>query len=110
MNLGEELDLKENVLVIGGGNVAIDVARTAARVGGKNISIFCLESAEEMPALKEEIEETLSEGIKINNSWGPKRIITENGKVTGVEFKNVFLFLMKIINLIQNTRKKKLWL
>lgn len=87
VNLGEELDLKENVLVIGGGNVAIDVARTAARVGGKNISIFCLESAEEMPALKEEIEETLSEGIKINNSWGPKRIITENGKVTGVEFK-----------------------
>jgi len=87
VNLGEELDLKENVLVIGGGNVAIDVARTAARVGGKNVSIFCLESAEEMPALKEEIEETLSEGIKINNSWGPKRIITENGKVTGVEFK-----------------------
>lgn len=87
VNLGEELDLKENVLVIGGGNVAIDVARTAARVGGKNISIFCLESAEEMPALKEEIEETLSEGIKINNSWGPKRIITENGKVTGVEFR-----------------------
>ena len=110
VNLGEELDLKENVLVIGGGNVAIDVARTAARVGGKNISIFCLESAEEMPALKEEIEETLSEGIKINNSWGPKRIITENGKVTGVEFKKCISVFDENNKFNQNTRKKKLWL
>lgn len=87
VNLGEKLELKEDVVVIGGGNVAIDVARTAVRAGGKKISIYCLEKPEEMPALEEEIEESLSEGIMINNSWGPKRIITEDGKVKGIEFK-----------------------
>ncbi|MCM0647828.1 FAD-dependent oxidoreductase [Clostridium swellfunianum] len=87
VNLGEDVKLKGNVVVIGGGNVAIDVARTAARVGGESVSIFCLESREEMPALDEEIEETLAEGIAINNSWGPKRIITEGGRVTGIEIK-----------------------
>lgn len=87
VNLGEKLELKEDVVVIGGGNVAIDVARTAVRAGGKKISIYCLEKPEEMPALEEEIEESLSEGIIINNSWGPKRIITEDGKVKGIEFK-----------------------
>lgn len=87
VNLGEDIKLKGNVVVIGGGNVAIDVARTAERVGGKKVNIFCLESRNEMPALNEEIEETLSEGININNSWGPKRIVTKDGKVTGIEFK-----------------------
>lgn len=87
VNLGEDVNLKGNVVVIGGGNVAIDVARTATRVGGENVNIFCLESLEEMPALDEEIEETLAEGITINNSWGPKRIISKNGYVTGIEFK-----------------------
>lgn len=87
VNLGEAVELKGNVVVIGGGNVAIDVARTAARTSGGSVNIFCLESREEMPALEEEIEETLSEGIVINNSWGPKRIITENGRATAVEFK-----------------------
>lgn len=87
VNLGEKLELKEDVVVIGGGNVTIDVARTAVRAGGKKISIYCLEKPEEMPALEEEIEESLSEGIMINNSWGPKRIITEDGKVKGIEFK-----------------------
>lgn len=87
VNLGEKLELNEDVVVIGGGNVAVDVARTAVRAGGKKISIYCLEKPEEMPALEEEIEESLSEGIMINNSWGPKRIITEDGKVKGIEFK-----------------------
>lgn len=87
VNLGEKLELNEDVVVIGGGNVTIDVARTAVRAGGKKISIYCLEKPEEMPALEEEIEESLSEGIMINNSWGPKRIITEDGKVKGIEFK-----------------------
>lgn len=87
VNLGEDIKLKGNVVVIGGGNVAIDVARTAERVGGEKVNIFCLESRNEMPALNEEIEETLSEGININNSWGPKRIVTKDGKVTGIEFK-----------------------
>lgn len=87
VNLGEEVKLKGNVVVIGGGNVAIDVARTASRVGAEKVDIFCLENREEMPALEEEIEETLEEQITISNSWGPKRIITENNKVVGVEFK-----------------------
>lgn len=87
VNLGEDVKLKGNVVVIGGGNVAIDVARTAERVGAEKVDIFCLETREEMPALDEEIEETLSEGIAINNSWGPKRIIIENGQVVGVAFK-----------------------
>lgn len=87
VNLGNEIDITGNVVVIGGGNVAIDVARTAVRAGAANVEMYCLESREEMPALEEEIEEALSEGIKIINCWGPKRILTENGKVVGVEFK-----------------------
>ena len=87
VNLGKDVKLPRRAIVIAGGNVAIDVARTASRTGATDVKMFCLESREEMPALKEEIEETLEEGIAIENSWGPKRIVIENGKVTGVEFK-----------------------
>jgi len=87
VNLGEEIKLKGIVIVIGGGNVAIDVARAATRVGAAKVDMYCLESRKEMPALDEEIEEATGEGITINNSWGPKRILTENGRVTGVELK-----------------------
>lgn len=87
INLNEGLKLNGEVVVIGGGNVAIDVARTAVRVGAAKVDMYCLENRQEMPALEEEIEEALSESIGINNSWGPKRIIVENGRVTGVEFK-----------------------
>ncbi len=86
-NLGEIDRLYGNVVVIGGGNVAIDVARTAVRLGAKSVELFCLEKREEMPALKEEIEEAEHEGIIFNNSWGPKKILSKDGKVTGVEFK-----------------------
>ncbi|MGL4368583.1 MAG: FAD-dependent oxidoreductase, partial [Spirochaetota bacterium] len=87
INLGKEIKLSGNVIVIGGGNVAIDVARAAARVGSEKVEMFCLESRKEMPAAADEVEEAESENIVINNSWGPKRIVVENGKVTGVEFK-----------------------
>ena len=87
VNLGKDVKLTGKTLVIGGGNVAIDVARTALRVGGENVTMFCLEGRKEMPALAEEIGETLHEGIAIENGWGPKRILTENGRVTGVEFR-----------------------
>lgn len=87
VNLGKDVKLPRRAIVIGGGNVAIDVARTASRTGATDVNMFCLESREEMPALVEEIEETLEEGITIGNGWGPKRIVVENGKVTGVEFK-----------------------
>jgi NADPH-dependent glutamate synthase beta subunit-like oxidoreductase/NAD-dependent dihydropyrimidine dehydrogenase PreA subunit len=87
VNLGNDIKLEGNVVVIGGGNVAIDVARTAARVGATKVDMYCLESQKEMPALEEEIEEAVSENIGINNSWGPKRILQENGRVVGIEFK-----------------------
>lgn len=87
VNLGEDTKLEGKTVVIGGGNVAIDVARTAVRVGASKVDMFCLESRVQMPALGEEIEEAEAEGISINNSWGPKRIIAENGRVVGVEFK-----------------------
>lgn len=87
VNLQEEMKLDGPTIVIGGGNVAIDVARTAVRTGASQVDMFCLENRQEMPALEEEIEEALSEGIYINNSWGPKRILVENGHVVGVEFK-----------------------
>jgi len=87
VNLGDNAKLEGKTIVIGGGNVAIDVARTAIRTGASEVSMYCLESRETMPALNEEIEEAITEDITINNSWGPKRIITENGRVVGVEFK-----------------------
>ena len=87
VNLNENIKVQGKTIVIGGGNVAIDVARTAERIGALKVDMYCLESRKEMPALNEEIEEALSEGININNSWGPKKICTENGHVTGVEFK-----------------------
>lgn len=80
-------ELSGNVIVIGGGNVAIDVARTAMRTGGTNVQMFCLEPRNAMPALEEEIHEALEENIGLNNSWGPKRFVVKNGKVTGVEFR-----------------------
>jgi len=78
--------VKDRVLVIGGGNVAVDVARTALRLGAKNVEMISLEQRNEMPAYKEEIEATLAENIKIRNGWGPKRILG-NGSVTGIELK-----------------------
>lgn len=87
VNLGEEVNVEGETIVIGGGNVAIDVARTAVRIGSSKVEMYCLENREEMPALGEEIHEALAEDIIINNSWGPKGIVTENGRVVGVEFK-----------------------
>lgn len=87
VNAGGPLELSGPTVVIGGGNVAIDVARTAVRTGKAQVSMFCLESRNTMPALPEEIDEALDEGIAINNSWGPQKILTENGKATGIEFK-----------------------
>lgn len=87
VNLGKEVKLSGNVVVVGGGNVAIDVARTAVRVNDGTVNMYCLESLEEMPALPDELEEAKEESITIHNGWGPKRILVENGKVTGIEFK-----------------------
>lgn len=86
VNLGEAQPLSGKTVVIGGGNVAIDVARTAVRMGADETHLFCLERKEEMPALPEEQEEAAEEGVVINNSWGLKRILVKDGHVTGVEF------------------------
>jgi heterodisulfide reductase subunit A-like polyferredoxin len=79
--------VKERVVVIGGGNVAVDVARTALRLGAKKVKMVCLEQREEMPALPEEVRSTLEEGIDIHNGWGPHRILG-NGSVEGIELKS----------------------
>ncbi len=81
--------LGKKVLVIGGGNVAMDVARTARRLGVKDVSMVCLESAEEMPAWKWEVDEAVEEGIAINHRWGPKAVRREGEKVLGLEVKKV---------------------
>ena len=88
VNLNEEgVKLSGKTVVIGGGNVAVDVARTALRTGSSEVSMFCLESRDIMPAADDEVAEAEEEGITVNNSWGPKEILTENGKVTAVVFK-----------------------
>lgn len=87
VSLSRGAKLAGNVVVIGGGNVAVDVARTAAREGAETVNLYCLESRAEMPALDDEIEEAERDAVRFNNGWGPKRILMENGKVTGVEFK-----------------------
>uniref|UniRef100_UPI003AB697FA FAD-dependent oxidoreductase n=1 Tax=Eisenbergiella sp. TaxID=1924109 RepID=UPI003AB697FA len=83
----ENTRIAGRTVVIGGGNVAVDVARTALRAGASSVSMYCLETRETMPAAGDEIEEAAQEGIGICNSWGPKEILTENGRVTGVVFK-----------------------
>ena len=87
VSLGEDVKLSKNTIIIGGGNVAIDVARTAVRKGGDNAMMFCLESEKEMPALPEEIHEATEEGIKINYGYGVNKLILEKGKVAQIEFK-----------------------
>ena len=79
--------LKGDVVVIGGGNVACDVARAAARCTDGKVTMLCLEQWNEMPAAKDEAEEVLEEKIEILNGWGPKEILTEDGKVQGIVFK-----------------------
>jgi len=81
--------LGEKVLVIGGGNVAMDVARSARRLGVKNVEMVCLENEEEIPAWKWEVDEAVEEAIKINYRWGPKAVIREDGKVKGLEVTKV---------------------
>ena len=83
----ESFPLEGDVVVVGGGNVAIDAARVSSRCTDAKISMFCLEAREKMPASNEEIEEALEEGIELNCGWGPKEILEEDGHVRGVVFK-----------------------
>lgn len=87
VNTDEKAALPGRTVVIGGGNVAVDVARSALRAGSSEVSMFSLESSDIMPAAADELEEATEEGVKLNHSWGPHEILTENGKVKGIVFK-----------------------
>lgn len=85
VNKSETVVLGERVAVIGGGNVAVDVARTALRLGPKNVTVFYRRSRKEVPAHPHEVKEAEAEGVKIEFLVTPKRILGENGKVTAIE-------------------------
>ena len=86
--LGKKVEIGQDVLVVGGGNVAVDVALTAKRLGAKNVTMVCLEKREEMPAWAHEIQEALESDITIVNSFGPKSFFIDKSKrVSGLEFK-----------------------
>jgi NADPH-dependent glutamate synthase beta subunit-like oxidoreductase/ferredoxin len=114
INLGYRVEMGRRVIVIGGGNVALDIARTAARggeqtnlqrnlsivqamdvarsavrFGARDVTVCCLESESEMPASEEEVEEARIEGIHFQYGVGPQRIVGSGGNVTGVEFLRV---------------------
>ncbi len=79
------VEVCQKVVVIGGGNAAIDAARTAVRLGAKNVTIVYRRTQADMPAFMEEISESLLEGVKIKELTNPEEIITENGKVKAVK-------------------------
>jgi NADH-quinone oxidoreductase subunit F len=84
-NADGKVEVGGNVAIIGGGNVAVDVARTAIRLGAKTVTILYRRTREEMPAYKEEIEEALKEGVKFEFLVAPKEIVVEKGKAIGVK-------------------------
>ncbi|MCG0276457.1 MAG: FAD-dependent oxidoreductase [Thermosediminibacteraceae bacterium] len=87
VSMTRKFPVGERVAVIGGGNVAMDVARSLIRVGAKKVDVFCLEKRDEMPAHPWEVEEAEEEGVVIHNGWGPKEIVGEEGKVKKIVFK-----------------------
>jgi len=87
VSLGNSVSLGKRVIVIGGGNVAIDVALTSIRKGAKEVSLVCLEQRDEMPAWEHEIQMALEEGVKIVNGFGPNKFLEKKGKFSGIEFK-----------------------
>ncbi|HAL57720.1 MAG TPA: NADH-quinone oxidoreductase subunit NuoF [Bacteroidetes bacterium] len=87
VNLREDVPpLGERVGIIGGGNTAIDAARTALRLGSKEVTIFYRRTRSEMPAIPEEIEAGLEEGVKIEFLVAPTKVISEHGRLKGIEF------------------------
>ena len=85
VNAGGIINLSGTVLVIGGGNAAIDTARTALRTGSKQVIVLYRRSRQEMPASKEEVEAALHEGVQIQYLVAPKRVVSKEGKIKGVE-------------------------
>ncbi len=85
VNLGRTAPPGNRVVVVGGGNVAVDAARTALRTGCGEVHIVYRRTRDEMPAYEEEIEEALAEGIRVHYLTAPVRIVGEGGRVTGFE-------------------------
>ncbi len=85
--VGRPYALEGDVVVIGGGNVACDVARSAVRCTDGKVTMICLEQRDEMPAARDEVAEAEEEKIEVLNGWGPKEILEKDGKVWGVVFK-----------------------
>lgn len=79
--------VRNHVLVVGGGNVSMDVAITAKRLGANSVTLCCLEQREEMPASAEEVARAIEEGVEIRNGWGPVRALYDGSKLTGMELK-----------------------
>lgn len=82
---GKQGPLEGRVLVIGGGNVAVDVAITAKRLGAKQVTMACLEGRDALPAFSEEIEQALEEGVKLLPSWGPWKVVVNDDTIGGME-------------------------
>lgn len=78
---------RNHVLVVGGGNVSMDVAITAKRLGAKSVTLCCLEQRHEMPASAEEVERAEEEGVVIKNGWGPVRVKYEGQKIQGMTLR-----------------------
>jgi len=85
LNLGKKIGLGKEVAVIGGGNVAVDVARSSLRLGSKKVTIFYRRSKKEMPAIPEEVDAAVREGVKIRFLTSPLRLIGKAGRVIGME-------------------------
>ncbi len=85
LNLGRKIGFRKEVAVIGGGNVAVDVARSCLRLGAKKVSIFYRRSRKEMPAIPEEVEAAVREGVKIHFLTSPLRLIGRGENVAGIE-------------------------
>lgn len=100
-NSNEKMEVGKNVIVIGGGNVAVDAAKTALRLGAEKVTIFYRRSKDEMPANPWEVKEAEEEGVKIEFLVAPKRILGEKGKVSAVEFVR-----MQLGELDESGRKK----
>ena len=86
VNLRDKKSLSGRVVVIGGGNIAADVARTAVRCGADNVSLYCLEGYDEMPMGEEDRSECERDGVAVYAGWGPREVSVEGGKAAGVSF------------------------
>ncbi len=86
VNLRDKKSLSGRVVVIGGGNIAADVSRTAVRCGAEKVSLYCLEGYDEMPMGEEDRSECERDGVAVYAGWGPREVSIEGGKAAGVSF------------------------